>query len=221
MCPSVTCWTIHLCGISWNASQVHFATPFLCPKCPLGLPPSDEPRSKPQLPLKAGGSQTWTPSPPTPHTRHRHRDHRREEAGAELRGTAAWAWKKPLRALSGCQAPTSPSFQRGELPASSLKSGQTSRKRQLFNLDAIDTVSTSGRACSESGSADEFCPSADALRARCGPECAAWGRRRLPDPSGPTRLPRTQLCRFVAVCPQTSYFTSRCLSPFASTVVTV
>lgn len=57
-----------------------------------------------------------------------------------------------------------------------------------------------------SGSAGDFCPSADALRGRCGPGCATWGHRRLPDPSGATHLAQTQLCCFLAVCPQTSYF---------------
>lgn len=76
------------------------------------------------------------------HAHPQHRDHGREEAGAELRGTAAGAWKKPLRALGGSEPPPPPASGEGRSPPPS-QTRQTSRERQLFSPDAIDTLSTS------------------------------------------------------------------------------
>lgn len=203
---SVTCWTIYFGGISWNASQVPFTTPLLCPKCPLGLPPSDEPRSKPQLPLEAGGGQTWAPrTPPHTHTLPpQHQDHGREQAGAGLRGTAAWAWRKPL------PSPLLPGFER-RARGLQFEKQRDDLEPQPTRPDAIDSLSTSRRVFSESGSAGEFCqvptPSESTVVRAVPP--GDVGDSWTP-PGAPTWLE-----------PGFAAFWPWALSPFASTVVTV
>lgn len=154
---------------------------------------------------RVGAKRALPATPPHTHTPPpQHQDHGREQAGAGLRGTAAWAWRKPL------PSPLLPGFER-RARGLQFEKQRDDLEPQPTRPDAIDSLSTSRRVFSESGSAGEFCqvptPSESTVVRAVPP--GDIGDSWTP-PGAPTWLE-----------PGFAAFWPWALSPFASTVVTV